>query len=81
MTDAADTTNVTIENLKRECRKAANVLRLAERYFTAYNESMAALHMSPDVMPSPLTAAISQAAWDCENAAGVRHPVTYVEEL
>lgn len=58
MTDAA-----------RELSKAALTLRAVERYLVAYNESMAALHMADKVMVSPLTAAVQQAAFDCEQAA------------
>lgn len=56
------------EDAVRELEKAANVLRAVERYLSAYNESMAALHMSDKVMASPLTSAVQQAAFDCEQA-------------
>lgn len=58
----------------RALRKAANVLRAVERYLTAYNESMAALHMSEKVMQSPLTSAVSAAVWDATEAANRLDP-------
>lgn len=57
------------EDAARELVKAAGVLRAVERYLTAYNESMAALHMSQQVMQSPLTSAVQNAAYDAEEAA------------
>lgn len=58
-----------MEDAIRELQKAAGVLRAVERYLNAYNESMAALHMSQQVMQSPLTAAVQNAAFDAEEAA------------
>lgn len=57
------------DDASRELNKAANVLRAVERYLLAYNESMAALHMSNQVMQSPLTSAVQNAALDAEEAA------------
>lgn len=58
-----------MEDVVRELEKAAGVLRAVERYLIAYNESMAALHMSEKVMQSPLTSAVQNAAFDAEQAA------------
>lgn len=56
-------------DVKREFEKAENVLGMVERYLMAYGESMAALHLSDRVIPSPLTAAVMQARLDLTGAA------------
>lgn len=56
-------------DLKRELDKAENVLGQVERYLTAYNESMAALHLSERVQQSPLTAAVINARMDLQSAS------------
>lgn len=58
-----------MDDAVRELEKAAEVLGAVDRYLTAYNESMAALHMSENVMVSPLTAAVRQAEFDARKAA------------
>lgn len=60
---------MTNADVARELSKAAEVLQAVDRYLTAYNESMAALHMSENVMVSPLTAAVRQASFDATQAA------------
>lgn len=55
-------------DLVRELEKAENVLGMVERYLTAFNESMAALHLSERVIQSPLTAAVMQARMDLTQA-------------
>lgn len=57
------------EDAARELDKAAGVLKAVHRYLDAYNVSMAALHMSEQVMQSPLTAAVEQAVYQAEAAA------------
>lgn len=52
----------------RELQKADNVLGMVERYLTAHNESMAALHLSERVVPSPLTAAVMQSRLDLQRS-------------
>lgn len=57
-------------NEARELAKAENVLGQVERYLTAHNESMAALHLSERVVPSPLTASVINARMDLQRALG-----------
>lgn len=58
-----------VNDVRREFAKAENVLGLVETYLTAYNQSMAALHLSPTVLPSPLTSAVMQARNDLRLAS------------
>lgn len=55
-------------DVSRELGKAEQVLAAVERYLVAHNESMAALHMSDRVVPSPLTAAVMPARMDLQGS-------------
>ena len=51
----------------RELAKVENVLSQVERHLVAHNESMAALHLSEQVMQSPLTVAVIQSRNNLRN--------------
>lgn len=55
---------MTRADMKRELEKLDVTLIQVERHLTGHNQSMAALHTSETVLPSPLTAAVQAARLD-----------------
>lgn len=57
-----------MDDLIRELEKALDVLRVCDRHFSAEAEMNAALHMTENVRPNPLAAAVSTAVAGAELA-------------
>ena len=60
--------NPLFADLMREFDKADEALAACETYLDHYNAQMAALHLSPTVLQSPLTAKVKQARVGIESA-------------
>jgi len=60
--------SVLFADLIREFDKADEALAACETFLDHYNAQMAALHLSPTVLQSPLTAKVKQARAGIESA-------------